>query len=58
MRVGVQAKRKPTAKAPEPFRAKDGFDLMGGRKIVTRPATLKPPYVPGTGMGVGMSKPL
>jgi len=58
MRHPVAPKRKPPAPSPKPFQGKGGFDLMRGPEIRTRPATLKPPFIPGTGMGVGMSKPL
>lgn len=47
---------KRTYEKPKPlkFTDKNGYDLMGGMKVVTHPATLKAPFVPGTGMGLGM----
>lgn len=54
----MAAKRTKSVRTPKSFTGKNGFDIMRGRVPRTRPSTLKPPYIPGTGMGVGMSEPL
>jgi len=48
------AKRTYSKPQPLKFTNKNGADLMGGPKVVTRTSTLKPPFIPGTGMGLGI----
>lgn len=52
--------KKPVGRppdVPDPFKGKNGYDLMAGPKVFTRPTNIKPPLIPGTGMGMGMSYP-
>lgn len=54
----MASKRSKPVKKSDPFKCKDGYDLMGGAKITGHAAIIKPPMVPGTGMNMGMSRPL
>lgn len=40
---------------PDQFKGKNGYDLMHGPQISTIRNNIKPPFIPGTGMGMGMS---